>query len=401
MSPLRVGLLGAGFQAAAHCRAYERCTRPPAVVAAIASRGKARAEELARRFRIGRVYDSPSELCASDAIDAVDICTPNRSHAPLARMALDAGKHIIVEKPLTGYFGPPGAPDAWVATGTSRRAMYEEAMREADEILDLAQRRGLQIGYAENLVYSPAVERAQQLLTRSGATILEMRANESHSGSHAEYAKRWREAGGGALLRLGSHPIGLALYLKRWEGSVRVGLPVEVEAVSAEVGTLRGADPAYLTGGWVDVENWSACTITFTDGSRAVCLASDLALGGLENAIHILTDRARLDIDLGHHSLLRLYAPSPSIFPGEPFQEKSHTNAGWSYPPIDAEWAFGLESELQDFVAAFSDGRPPKSDGALGRATLEAIYAGYLSAEQGRRMVLRQVRSGRGRLSER
>lgn len=398
MPPLRVGLLGAGFQAEAHCRAYARCTRPPAVVVGVASRSRRRAEDLARRFGIGRVYGSPEELCAHVEIDAVDVCTPNGSHAPLARMALEAGKHIMVEKPLTGYFGPPDAPASWVATGTSRRAMFDEAMRAADDILALARRRGLLIGYAENLVYSPAVERLQQLLTQSQGTILEIRANESHSGSHAEYARRWREAGGGALLRLGAHPIGLALYLKRWEGTERTGTPIEVAAVSAEVATLHGgADPAYLAGGWVDVENWSACTITFTDGSRAVCLASDLALGGMENAIHVLTDRARLNIDLGHHSLLQVYAPSPSIFPGEPFQEKSHTNAGWSYPPVNAEWIYGLEHELQDFVAAFSEGRATKSDGVLGRATLEAIYAGYLSAEQGRRVVLRGKESHRAR----
>ena len=389
MPTTRIGLVGAGFAASAHGRAYAQCTHPPVQMSAVASRSRHRADRFAAQFGIKRVFDTVEELCASDQVDAVDICTPNRSHDDLARMALDAGKHVIIEKPLTGYFGPPDAPQEWMSHGVSRELMLQEALRSADGIVELARRRGLVIGYAENLVYSPAVTRVQKLLLQSQSRILEIRSNESHSGSHADYARRWREAGGGALLRLGAHPIGLALYLKRWEGIERHGTAIEVAAVSAEVATLHGAQPEYLAGGWVDVENWSACTITFTDGSRAVCLASDLALGGLENVIHVLSDRARFNIDLGHHSLLQVYAPAPSIFAGEPFQEKSHTNAGWSFPPIETEWIYGFKDELQDFAAAIAEGRQPRSNGDLGRAVVEAIYSGYLAAERGTRVVLR------------
>ena len=69
--------------------------------------------------------------------------------------------------------------------------------------------------------------------------------------------------------------------------------------------------------------------------------------------------------------------------------EKLSTNAGWSYPPIDMEYMLGYSPEIQDFVAAVAEDRPPVSDGALGRAVVEAIYAGYLSAEEGRRVELR------------
>ncbi len=392
--PVRVGIIGAGFAARAHLMAYQHCSHPPAEVVAIAARGRERAAALASRFSIPRVDEGADALLARRDLDVIDVCTPNRSHAALALAALQSGKHVFVEKPLTGYFGPPDAPAGSRVGDTPREEMLREALASADALLAAAQRSGKLLAYGENLVYSPVVRRVQELAAASGGDILELRAAECHSGSHAAYARRWGDAGGGALLRLGSHPIGLVLSLKRAEGLRRQGTPIEVAAVSAEVGLLgERADggTAFLAAGWEDVENWSATTLTFTDGSRAVCLASDVALGGIEDGLQVLTSRARFNVNFSHSSLLQAYAPSPEVFPGEPLQEKSHTNAGWSFPAIDAEWVYGFRAELQDFVAAVREDRPPVSDGALGRAVVEAIYAGYLSAADGRRVVLRPV----------
>ena len=391
-APIRVGLVGAGFAATAHLRAYAHCARPPVEVVAIASRSRPRAQALAAEFGVGAVVDGVDALLARRDLDAIDVCTPNASHATLALAALAAGKHVFVEKPLTGYFGPSDAPVAARVGDTSRESMLKESLASADAILDAAKRARRQVAYGENLVYSPVVRRIEDLLVAGGGPILEIRAAECHSGSHSPYARRWRDAGGGALLRLGSHPIGLTLHLKRAEGRRAGGAPIEVAAVSAEGATLQGEGiSGYLATGWEDVENWSATTLTFTDGSRAICLASDLALGGVEDGLQVLTGRTRVNANFSHSSLLQAYAPAPEVYPGEPLQEKSHTNAGWSFPPIDAEWVYGFQGELQDFAAAVRDDRPPVSDGLLGRAVVEAIYAAYLSAAEGRRVTLRPI----------
>jgi predicted dehydrogenase len=391
--PVRIGLLGAGFAAATHCQAYAQCLRPRAQVVAVAAGRRSSAEALAARFAIPEVVKDAAALLARDDLEAVDICTPNRSHAPLALAALRSGRHVLIEKPLTGYFGPLDAAPETRVGDLPRGMMLAEAMRSAADLLQAAREAGVQIGYGENLVYSPVVRRAKELLEQSDARLLEIRASECHSGSHAAYAMRWREAGGGALLRLGSHPIGLALHLKRAEGERLDGRPVEVAAVSAEVATLAndGGAAGYLVSGWQDVENWSAVTLTFTDGSHAICLASDLALGGIEDGVQLLTARARFNINLSHSSLFQVYAPSGDIFAGAPLQEKSHTNAGWSFPEIDAAWLYGFRDEMQDFTAAIRAGRPPLADGRLGQAVVEAIYAAYLSAAEGRRVTLRPL----------
>ena len=62
--------------------------------------------------------------------------------------------------------------------------------------------------------------------------------------------------------------------------------------------------------------------------------------------------------------------------------------AGWQYPSPEEDWMRGYPQELEDFVDATSDGRPPRSGGALARDVVEVIYAGYLSAATGRRVEL-------------
>jgi predicted dehydrogenase len=391
--PVRVGLIGAGLAAGLHLRAYRACGRPPARVVALASAHLDRAQAVAEEYGIPHAYDDYRRLLDRSDVDVIDLCTPNYLHEPLAFEALAAGKHLIVEKPLTGYFGT-GTTTSEPVGKTPRAVMLREALRSADAILDAAQRAGVKLMYAENFVYAPSIQRAKQLIAAAGAPILEVRAQECHSGSHAAYAKRWREAGGGALLRLGAHPIGAALHLKRYEGERRDGQPIRLRSVTAEaadltqMATFRAQERKWLVHDWEDVENWAAAILTFEDGSRATCLAADTVLGGMDDTVQIYLANARINCNFTHSTSLTVYAPDHSVFPGEPLQEKLSSNAGWSYPPIDMEYLLGYAPEIQDFVAAVAEDRAPVSDGALGRAVVEAIYAAYLSAAEGRRVDL-------------
>jgi predicted dehydrogenase len=392
MDAVRIGLIGAGFAAGLHLRAYRSCGNPPARVVAVAGARLERARRVADEYGVPDAYADYRRVLDRADVDVVDLCVPNHLHHQLALDALAAGKHVIVEKPLTGYFGGPDASDP-VGT-TAREVMLRDALRSADEIVRAAERAGVQLMYAENFVYAPAIQRARRLIEEAGGPILEIRAQECHSGSHAAYAKRWREAGGGALLRLGAHPIGAALYLKRWEGQQRAGRPIRLRSVTCEVGDLttmpafRAQPKKWLVHDWEDVENWACAVLTFEDGSRATCIASDTVLGGMDDTVQIYLANARINCNFTHSNSLMVYAPDPSVFPGEPLQEKLTTNAGWSFPPIDMEYMLGYAPEMQDFVAAVASRRPPLSDGALGRAVVEAIYAAYLAAEQGRRVDL-------------
>ncbi len=213
---VRVGLIGAGFAAHIHARAYRGITDMDVDIAAVAAVPLAQAESLARHYGVSAAYDDYRRVLERDDVNLVDISVPNHLHESFVIEAAQAGKHIVCEKPLTGYFGGPSAADPVGAT--PKHLMLAEALRSADRMIEAAEANGVKLMYAENWLYCPAVQKALCLAEASGGTILEIRAQECHSGSHATYAKTWKQAGGGALMRLAPHPIGTAIYFKKQEG---------------------------------------------------------------------------------------------------------------------------------------------------------------------------------------
>lgn len=389
---VRIGLIGAGFVAHIHARSYARLADLGVDLAAVAAVPLSQAEELARGFGIPAAYEDYRRVLEREDIDVVDLCVPNHLHEPFAVEAARAGKQVICEKPLTGYYGGPESSDPVGAT--PKRIMLEAATRSAARMLAAAAEHGVRLMYAENWLYAPAVQKAARLVEASRGTILEIRAQECHSGSHAGYAKSWRLAGGGALVRLGPHPLGTAMFLKWREGLRREGRPIRVQSVTAEVGnltripSLREEPEKWLVSDWQDVEDWATVLLTFSDGSRATVFASDTVLGGMEDTLEIYLSNGRVKCDMTHSTMMQAYAPSPKVFESEYIAEKLETKAGWSNPSIDEEWLLGYPQELRDFVEAVLYDRQPVSTAELGRDVVRVMYAAYVSAEEGRRVEL-------------
>ncbi len=107
MAKIKVGLIGSGFVAELHMYAYRRVYGVDAEVAAVVSRGD-HVDAFAKKHRIAQTYRDYRELLADPAIDVVDICTPPALHAQMIVAAVSAGKHVICEKPFSGYFGQRG-----------------------------------------------------------------------------------------------------------------------------------------------------------------------------------------------------------------------------------------------------------------------------------------------------
>jgi predicted dehydrogenase len=94
---LRAGIVGAGFIGAVHARSV---LLAGGRVAGVAASSQASAHDAAARLRAERAFPTAEELVVSDDVDVVHVCTPNHLHVPLARAALEAGKHVICEKPI-------------------------------------------------------------------------------------------------------------------------------------------------------------------------------------------------------------------------------------------------------------------------------------------------------------
>jgi predicted dehydrogenase len=384
MDQLRVGLVGTGFAARLHVDAWRRVHGVDVEIAAVAAGHPERAAAFASEFGIAAACDSFGDVLAAP-VDVVDLCVPNHLHAPYARAALGAGHHVVVEKPLTGYFAP--------AAGATPSTMLEQAAAEADTVLAAQQAARRWCMYAENWVYAPPTVKAASLLAEAGGTLLRIQGEESHSGTHSEPNKHWVTAGGGALFGKGCHPLGAALHLKR-EESARTGRAIRPASVIAQTASLTkvapfaAEDPKYLRTGYEDVEDFGLLVCTFDDGTIAEIVGADTTLGGVRNRFTAYASNVVVEANLNPNTAVRAYAPDASVLAGSYLSEKLETHGGWSFPSPDEEWMQGYPQEMQDFAESVVEGRPPRSDAQLGRDVLVVIYAAYVAAAEGRRVDL-------------
>jgi predicted dehydrogenase len=137
---VRVGVLGAGAWAQfAHLPGYKR--DPRCTLVAIADPIVERAREFAAQFGIPHVYASHEELIAREDIDLVDVCTPSATHFALSWAALEAGKHVLCEKPVAYDFTETRRAAALAASKGLKTKLgftfrYSPAMRYMKALID-------------------------------------------------------------------------------------------------------------------------------------------------------------------------------------------------------------------------------------------------------------------------
>ena len=388
MDKVRLGMIGSQFAAHLHLNSLSLLRGSRVEIVAVASKNKEHAQSFAKRFNIPDYYDDYRRILERKDVHVVDLCVTTNLHHTLAIDAANTGKHIICEKPLTGYFGE--------AKTISRQIMMEEALKNSASVLKVVQTNRVKFFYAENFVYAPPLTKLKNLMKACQGTVLDIRAEESHSGSHAAYSREWKTSGGGSLMRLGSHPIGAVLHLKHYEGLMKFGHPIRAKSVIGDVGHLtqieafRKEPKKWMVDSWVDVEDWSAALITFEDGSKATILATDVSLGGVKNSVSVYMSNTAVFVNINPNTSLVVYSPEKNIFGSEYITEKVETTAGWQFPSPDEDWMRGYPQELEDFIDAILFDREPISGIDLAKDVVEAIYAAYASAEKGMRIELQR-----------
>jgi predicted dehydrogenase len=382
MAPLRIGIAGAGFAARLHLLAYRRVYGTEVRLAGVTSPTPEHREAFARE---SGATSYPTLAAMLPHVDAVDVCAPPAAHEPLVLEAVDAGKHVLVEKPFTGAFGPLAADRPGNRAG--KQALLDAAVASAGRMVGAARRRGIVLAYAENWIHAPAVQKEREIVEKTGAQILWMMGGESHSGSHSPVYGIWRHAGGGSLVGKGCHPLTACLYLKQVEGRARDGRPIRPATVSCRVHEITRL-PAYRDRGFLrtdyeDVEDYSQLHVTFADGTVADVFAAELVLGGVHNWLEVHANNHRTTCRLNPVNLLDTYNPEAAQLRDVYVVEKIGTKEGWSHPAADEEWQQGFHAEIQDFVECCLHGRRPEADALVALDTVATLYAGYLSAERG------------------
>jgi len=388
MKRVVLGMIGSGFASELHLNALRRVSGVEVDVKAVAgSRQKEQLSLFAVRHGVRDIYADYRELLSDGEIDVADICTPPALHESIAIEALEAGKHVIVEKPLTGYF----YEDAQPGRAVSGAHMYGRVLEKLGRVRAAAERSGKLFMYAENWVYMPVVQKAAELLSARKNKILYMHGEESHSGSHAAHAANWRFSGGGALIRQGCHPISAMLYLKGVEAASR-GETTAIKSVTCETGftaaCLTDAEKRYIVSRPVDVEDIADLIMTFSDGSKAHVVSADMLVGGKKNCLDVCTNDAVYRCKTNPNDAMTVFHADEGGLEDVHFTEKLGTKQGWQYIAVEDDVMRGYLAELQDFMECAATGRQPLSGIDIAYDTARVIYAAYRSAEEGRRIAL-------------
>jgi len=202
MATIGVGILGTGRISGVHVEALQGIDG--AEVVAACSTTRERVESFASRYRIPHAFTDSSQLLVQPGLDAVVIATPNDTHAPLSIAALEAGKHVLCEKPMALNFAQARKMAA-VSENTGRLLMIGMCRRFGEKVLAL--RRFVEQGDLGHVYYA-----------RAGYT--------RRWGNPGGWFSVSERSGGGPVIDLGVHVIDLVRYLLGGPRAVSVSASV-------------------------------------------------------------------------------------------------------------------------------------------------------------------------------
>ena len=378
---VRSGIAGAGFSASFHFEAIKKVYGTNPEVVGVFALDAEQTRDFASRRDI-QAFDSLDEMI--DSVDVVHVCTTATAHEEVAVAALAKDKFVIVEKPLTGYFGD-GSEDFNGDTCCKQTAL-DEAIASVKRMLAAEHASKGQVLYAENWVYAPSIQKEREIIEKTGAQILWIHGEEAHSGSHAKTYAQWKYSGGGVMIGKGCHPLTAALYLKRVEGNARNGKPIRPRSISARTHALTRMDSfrdeGHIRNDYHDIDDFSMMHVVFEDGTIADIFASDIIVGGIHNCIEVAANNHRSVCNINPNTAMQTYNCLESNFDDIYVVEKTGTKAGWSTPSPDEDWFTGYPQEIEAFYRTVAYGDPVESNITLAADCITTIYSAYVSAEQ-------------------
>ncbi len=384
-----VGVVGAGRALELHAFGYHRSNIPVRLKTVMARRTE-QIKQAVDKYGFENGTTNYDDLLNDPEIDVIDICTPPYIHKEEIIRAMYAGKHVICEKPLVGYFGRPGDLEP-IGEKVSKKYMYECLLEELEELRNVRKETGKRFMYAENFVYAPAVLKAGEIIRARKSRILYMKGEESLKGSSSAVAGEWNKTGGGIFMRNGVHPLGAILYLKEQE-SISQGHNVTVKSVVGDMGyvtrQLNEYEHRHIAARPHDVEDAGTAIITFTDGSKAAIISTDNLLGGSKNYVEIYANDTAINCRLTMNDAMETYMVDEDGMDGVYLSEMLPIVTGWNKPFVADEMLRGYCNEIVDFMGAVLEDREPEGCFDLAAQVMKVVYAAYYSDEEGRRIDL-------------
>lgn len=349
-----IGMAGAGRATELHINALKRFTGIPLRFKMIVARRKEQLEVAKAIYGFEETSYDFEDLLTDPDIDVIDICTPPYVHEEMIERAMLAGKHVICEKPLTGYFGMSG-DEYPIGINVSKKVMYLQLLESIRRLRQIIRKSGKKFMYAENFVYAPAVLKAAEIITAKKSRILYAKGEESLKGSSSPVAGEWDKTGGGTFIRTGSHPLSAILWLKQQEAKAH-GIDIKVKSVIADMGritpNLSDYEHRHIAANPVDVEDCGTVILNFTDDSRAVIIATDTLLGGSKNYVELYCNDAAINCTLTMSDLMSTYFLDEDNLDNVYISEMLPSKIGWNKPFLEDEIIRGYTDEMRDFMEA-------------------------------------------------
>ncbi|BBI33435.1 Gfo/Idh/MocA family protein [Cohnella abietis] len=274
MTQLKVGMIGAGSISDAHLDAYSK--NKEVTLYAIFDYNRQRAEEKAAKYKISHVYSDLGEFLADPDVEAVSICTWNNSHADISIAALDAGKHVLCEKPLSQTL--------------DQALKVEEAVHRSGKML--------QVGFVRR--YASNTEILRKFIDNGelGSIYYAKASYLRRLGNPGGWFADKERSGGGPLIDLGVHVIDLCWYL--------MGKP-KVKSVSgntyrklgnrSNIQNLSFYKAADYDPSKNDVEDMANALIRFENGASLMVDASFTLHGNDETSVKLYGDKGGAEIE--------------------------------------------------------------------------------------------------------
>jgi predicted dehydrogenase len=323
---IRLAITGAGYISKIHAQAAE--SAPNVQVMAVVERYAKTAQPFVNQFRLNSHYSTIDDLVNAGGIDAIVIGTPNYLHCPQAISALEAGIHVMVEKPM---------------------AMNAQ---EAQKMLDASQKSGALLMVAHCWRFDPEVRwLRQQVNTGRFGQIIRTKGYGVHAlwGPSGWFTER-KLAGGGAMADVGIHALDTARFL--------LGDPLPL-SVYARIGTYYTRYDVDDTG--LMIVNWDNGAVSYiesgwwqphTDGPEAATQLYGIKAFG-------------------------------QLFPTYVQEEAQREDSGFPYPRKDHMPLSLFNAQLAYFIQCIREHTPPNPGGLEGLINMKVIDAAYKSSQTG------------------
>jgi predicted dehydrogenase len=338
------GLVGCGMIAEFHTRAINEM--PNARVVAAWSRNAESGAKIERLADGGcKIFDDLNSMLACPGLDVVCICTPSGAHLEPAVRAAEAGKHVVVEKPL------------------------EITLSRCDAIIDACDKASVRLCTifpsrftAANIRLKEAIALGRFGRLTLGDTHVKWWRTQQYYDSGG-WRGTWQLDGGGALMNQAIHNVDLLYWLMG-----------EVDTITALGATLAHER--------IEVEDTAVAALRFKNGALGVIEAATSAYPGLLKRIEVHGDRGSARVEQDDITLWEFQEKVPSdneVYAA--MAGHSGFKAGASDPRGITH--VGHRDQLIDFLEAIDQGRSAAVDGREGRRSVEIIRAIYRSASSG------------------